>query len=128
MIRRVLMVSILAAGLLIAGLSQASSAIMESRHLIVSDASGTLSNEQLKRLADHAQETLNGVLAFWSAEAGIDRFGKIRVVFDVPRRDVYSPCVRIVVASNKHREETTHHADEIFPRLSYPNDSEDDRP
>ena len=33
---------------------------------------------------------LERILAFWSADSGIDRFGKIRVVFDVPRRDVYS--------------------------------------
>ncbi len=30
------------------------------------------------------------VLAFWSADSGVDRFGKIRVVFDAPRRDFYS--------------------------------------
>ncbi len=90
MIRRVIVVSIFVAGLLIAGLSQASSAIIETRHLIVSDATGKLSNDQLKSLADQAQAMLERILAFWSADAGIDRFGKIRVVFDVPRRDVYS--------------------------------------
>jgi hypothetical protein len=63
---------------------------VETPHLIVSDTTGKLSNEQLKRLADHAQETMNRILAFWSADPGIARFGKIRVVFDVPRRDVYS--------------------------------------
>jgi hypothetical protein len=56
----------------------------------VSDATGNLSDAQLKRLADQAQETLSRILAFWSADPGIARFGKIRVVFDVPRRDVYS--------------------------------------
>jgi hypothetical protein len=55
----------------------------------VSDTTGNLSNEQLKRLADHAQETMNRIIAFWSADSGIARFGKIRVVFDVPRRDIY---------------------------------------
>jgi hypothetical protein len=90
MIRRVIVVSILAAGLLIAGLSQASNAIIETQHLIVSDATGKLSNDQLKSLADQAQAMLERILAFWSADSGIDRFGKIRVVFDVPRRDVYS--------------------------------------
>ena len=90
MIRRVIVVSVLAAGLLIAGLSQASSAIIETQHLIVSDATGKLSNDQLKSLADQAQAMLESILAFWSADSGIDRFGKIRVVFDVPRRDVYS--------------------------------------
>ena len=90
MIRRVLVVSIFVAGLLIAGLSQSSSLIIETKHLMVSDATGKLSNDQLKSLADQAQATLERILAFWSTDSGIDRFGKIRVVFDVPRRDVYS--------------------------------------
>ncbi|MCX5881287.1 MAG: hypothetical protein NTU74_05655 [Deltaproteobacteria bacterium] len=90
MIRRDIVVSILAAGLLIAGLSHASSAIIETQHLIVSDATGKLSKDQLKSSADQAQAILERILAFWSADSGIDRFGKIRVVFDVPRRDVYS--------------------------------------
>ena len=90
MIRRLIVVSIFVAGLLIAGLSQASSAIIETQHLIVSDATGNLSNAQLKSFADQAQAMLERILALWSADSGIDRFGKIRVVFDVPRRDVYS--------------------------------------
>jgi len=90
MVRRVIVVSIFVAGLLMTGLSQASSAIIETRHLIVSDATGKLSPDQLKSLADQAQTMLERILAFWSADPGIDRFGKIRVVFDVPRRDVYS--------------------------------------
>ena len=90
MIRGTIVVTILVAGLLIAELSQASSAVIETQHLIVSDATGKLSNDQLKSLADQAQVMLGRILAFWSADPGIDRFGKIRVVFDVPRRDVYS--------------------------------------
>lgn len=90
MIRRVIVASILLAGLMIAGLSQASSTTIETRHLIVSDASGNLSNNQLKPLADQAQAILERILTFWSADSGIDRFGKIRVLFDEPRRDVYS--------------------------------------
>jgi len=90
MIRKVIVVSILVAGILIAGLSQASSAKIETQHLIVSDATGKLSNDRLKSLADQAQAMLERILAFWSADSGIDRFGKIRVVFDEPRREVYS--------------------------------------
>ncbi len=63
---------------------------METPHLIVSETTGKLSNDHLKRLADEAQRALNGILTFWSADPGIGRFGKIRVVFDVPRREVYS--------------------------------------
>jgi hypothetical protein len=90
MIRGTIVVTILAAGLFIAALLQASSAVIETQHLIVSDATGKLSNDQLKSLADQSQAMSGRILAFWSADSGIDRFEKIRVVFDVPRRDVYS--------------------------------------
>ncbi len=90
MIRKAIVVSILAAGLLMAGLSQASSAVIETQHLIVTDATGKLSNDQLRSLADQSQAMLGRILAFWSADPGIHRLGKIRIVFDVPRRDVYS--------------------------------------
>jgi hypothetical protein len=87
---RAIIVTIVVAGLLIAGLPQASSAIIETRDLIISDATGKLSDDQLKGLADQAQEMLGRILAFWSADAGVGRLEKIRVVFDVPRKDVYS--------------------------------------
>jgi hypothetical protein len=90
MTRSVIVVSILLGGLLMAGLSQASDVVIENQHLIVSDATGKLSNDQLKILADQAQAMLERILVFWSAAPGIDQFGKIRVVFDAPRRDVYS--------------------------------------
>jgi hypothetical protein len=90
MIRGTIIVTIVAAGLLITGLSEASSSIIETRDLIISDATGKLSNDQLKGLADQAQEMLGRILAFWSTDAGVGRLEKIRVVFDVPRKDVYS--------------------------------------
>jgi hypothetical protein len=90
MIKRPTVLSFLAAVLLMAGLSQASGATVETPQLIVSDATGKLSNDQLKGLADQSQTKLESILSFWSADSGIDRFGKIRVVFDLPRRDVYS--------------------------------------
>ena len=89
-IRIAIILLMFVAGLLTPALSQGSDTTLETSHLIVSDTTGNLSNEQLKRLADHAQETLNRILAFWSADPGIARFGKIRLVFDVPLRDVYS--------------------------------------
>jgi hypothetical protein len=46
----------------------------------------------------------------------------------VHQEEAPTPCVSIVVASNKQREETARHANEIFPRLSHPDDPEDDRP
>jgi 3-oxoacyl-ACP reductase-like protein len=90
MIRKMIVVLVLVAGLFIAGVSQASSAMIETQQLIVSDATGKLSNDQLKSLADQAQTMLERILAFWSADLGRDRYDKIRVIFDVPRRDVYS--------------------------------------
>jgi len=88
---RIAIVSLMfVAGLLAPALSPASDKALETSHLIVSDTTGNLSNEQLKRLADSAQETLDKIIAFWSADPGIAQYGKIRVVFDVPRRDVYS--------------------------------------
>jgi len=77
-------------GLIAAPCSQASDATIETPLLVVSDASGSLSGEPLKRLADTAQATLNKVIAFWSADPGIRQRGKIKVIFDKPRRDVYS--------------------------------------
>ncbi len=90
MFRRVIILPIFVAGILIAALSQASSTIIETKHLIVSDATGKLSNDHLKSLADQAQAMLERILAFWSTDSGTNRLGKIRVVFDEPRRDVYS--------------------------------------
>jgi hypothetical protein len=90
MTRRWNVVLVLLATLLTARSSAASNPAVETRHLIVSDATGNLSSDQLKNLASQAQAMLDRILEFWSADAGLDRFGKIRVIFDVPRRDVYS--------------------------------------
>jgi hypothetical protein len=90
MTRRMLLASMFAAGLWAAALAQASGAVVETRHLVVSDATGRLPDARLNSLAEQAQAMLQRVLAFWSADAGTDRFGKIRVVFDAPRRDFYS--------------------------------------
>lgn len=90
MIERLIALSVLAAGFWTAGLSQAAGATIETRDLIVSDATGKLSNDQLRSSADQSQAMLESVLSFWSTDSGVDRFGKIRVSFDVPRRDVYS--------------------------------------
>ena len=90
--RLMIVLSVCVTGMLIPSFSRASDASLETSHLIVIDSTGKISKEQLKRLAEGAQETLNRVLAFWSADPGIERFGKIRVLFDEPRRDFYS-CV-----------------------------------
>jgi len=90
MIKIAIGLSILVAVILTPALFQASDRTMETSYLIVSDATGKLSRDQLKGLANRAQATLEKILTFWSADPEIDRFGKIMVVFDAPRRDVYS--------------------------------------
>jgi hypothetical protein len=89
-IARMRAVTAIAAGVLTFGSAQAGSATIETRDLLVSDATGTLSRSQLEDMARQAQAVLERVLALWSADAGVDRLGKIRVVLDAPRRDVYS--------------------------------------
>jgi hypothetical protein len=89
MMRIAIVLSMFMAVLLTPALSSASDKTLETSHLIVSDATGKLSDEQLKRLADQAQDTLSRIIAFWSVDPGIARFGKIRVIFDAPRRDLY---------------------------------------
>ena len=81
---------IIMAGLIMPLLSEASGLTEETPDLVVSDATGKLSNEQLKQLSGEAQAMLDKVLAFWSADSGVERLGKIHVVFDAPRREVYS--------------------------------------
>jgi len=89
-IKTLMALVVLAAGPWAAGLSHASGATIETRDLIVSDATGKLSRDQLQSSARQSQAMLENILSFWSADSGVERLGKIRVVFDVPRRDVYS--------------------------------------
>ncbi|MBS1160856.1 MAG: hypothetical protein H6R15_3275 [Proteobacteria bacterium] len=88
--RKAFLLSILIVGLLAPGLSGASSAIIEKQDLIGSDFSGQLSDDQLQRLTDEAQAMVDKVVELWSADSGVQRFGKIRVVFDSPHREIYS--------------------------------------
>jgi len=71
-------------------LSSASTREIQTPSLVVTDGNGSYSDEQLGQLAKRAQETLEKILALWSADAGLERFGKIRVVFDAPRNGYYS--------------------------------------
>lgn len=94
MIRKLTFMSIFAFGLLIHGATQASGTVIETQHLIVTDANNTLSDARLKNLADQAQAMFERILAFWSADSEIGQFGKIRVIFDAPRRrDYYTSVV-----------------------------------
>jgi hypothetical protein len=88
--KSIMLISML--GVLLPTLLKASESTIETTSLVVADATGKLSDEQLKRRADQAQATLDKILAFWSADPGVGRFGKIRVLLDKPRREIYS-CV-----------------------------------
>lgn len=85
-----LLATTLLAFALAAGGPGAAKAAVDTPRLTVSDATGTLSAAELGRLAEHAEAALERVLAFWSADGGTDRFGRIAVVFDAPRRGAYT--------------------------------------
>jgi len=84
------LLTMLTVGLSAPAWSQTSNATIETLHLVVSLPAGGTSGQDLARLAGQAQDTLQKVLAFWSADAGTGRFGKIRVSFEPPRREIYS--------------------------------------
>ena len=90
MTRRWSVISVVVTGLCAATSLPAPGASIETRDLVVSDATGKLSSDDLKGSADQAQAMLEKILALWSADSGMDRFGKIQVVFEPPRREVYS--------------------------------------
>lgn len=99
MTRRMILVLIL-----LAGLSQACVAVVETRHLIVSVENANLPEARLNNLADQAQATFERVLAFWSVDSGVDQFGKIRVIFDAPRRrDYYTAVVDLTYKDRGRR-------------------------
>ncbi|HEX9970744.1 MAG TPA: hypothetical protein VGD14_01620 [bacterium] len=68
MIRIAIVLSMFLTGLLTPAVSRASDKTVETSHLILSDATGNLTNEQLKILADDAQETLNRIIAATKAD------------------------------------------------------------
>lgn len=77
----------------------ASSLILETQDLVVSDPSGRMTDARLKVLAGQAQETLDKALALWEVDSGASRLGKIRVKLEMPRgRDYYTSV--FVVASD----------------------------
>lgn len=80
----------LMASLAIPSLSLASTLDIQTPSLIIKDGSGSCTGEQLGQLAKKVQTALEKVLSFWSADPGVGRFGKIRVVFDTPRKGTYS--------------------------------------
>ena len=90
--------------LLVAPLLHASNLKLETSDLISSDSTGNISDERLRDLSNHAQESFNKVLAFWSVDSGAARYGKIRVIFDTPRRrDYYTSIVDLAYRESGRR-------------------------
>ena len=75
------------------GFIVASTLRLETEDLIVVDATGRISDERLRELSVQVQDTLDKVLVFWSIDSAVNRFGKIRVIFDSPRRRGYYTAV-----------------------------------
>lgn len=92
MMRNLLAGAVLGVCLLLTGAAQAAGTAVETRDLVVSDGTGNMPDARLKDLAGQAQGMFERVLSFWSADSGAGRFGKIRVIFDMPRRGG-SSCV-----------------------------------
>lgn len=86
MIRELAALAILVCGLLLPVCAAASGPVAETRDLLVSAAPGVVPDGQLQALAGQTQALLDRVLEFWSADSGVERFGRIRVLFDEPRR------------------------------------------
>jgi hypothetical protein len=82
--------------LLVTPVLHASSLRLETSDLIVSDGTGNISDDRLRELSVHAQESLNKVLAFWSVGSEVARYGKIRVIFENPRRRDYYTSILVV--------------------------------
>lgn len=78
------------AALLMAFPGAASTLVVETPRLVVADRA-SLSDDRLRAVAAHAQETLDKLASFWTAEAVLDEIGKIRVVTEPPfAQGVYS--------------------------------------
>jgi hypothetical protein len=56
----------------------------ETSYLIVRDRTGQLTDEQVRKLADKADNALREVLKFWSEDPKIDELGKIRLELERP--------------------------------------------
>lgn len=70
---------------------------VETTHLIVCDLSwGQLSNDHVEELAHIAENKLQQVLDFWSANGAIERWGKIHLELDRPRGGTYGTQFRLI--------------------------------
>jgi len=76
--------------LLVHGSAAEAENCIETTHLVVCDLTrGQLSSERLNELSNQAQQGLDQVLKFWSADARIEKLGKIWLEFERPRGGTY---------------------------------------
>lgn len=70
----------------------------ETAHLMVGDPTGLgLSDALIKRIAGQAERALGQITKFWSASAGVDQHGKIRIALNHALKDNAGNTVRTAV-------------------------------
>jgi len=76
--------------LLLYGSAAGAENCIETTHLTVCDLTrGQLSSQRFNELANQAQQALDQVLKFWSADARVGKLGKIWLEFEPPRKGTY---------------------------------------
>ncbi len=86
MIRELAVLAVLVCALFLPVCAAASGPVAETRDLLVSAPPGGVPDGQLRALAGQTQALLDRILEFWSMDSGVERFGKIRILFDESRR------------------------------------------
>ncbi len=76
---------------------QRAQSAIETPNLVIHDATGRLSEAQVRRLSNQAEQYLEKIFEFWSANSRIEQFGKIRISLDHPRIDRSGRAVKTAV-------------------------------
>jgi|GEM_PF-486647 hypothetical protein len=66
------------------------STALETTDFVVRDLTGQLSDEQVRRLTNGAEEKLAKIVNFWDVDSGVGQMGKIRLEFAKPRGETYA--------------------------------------
>lgn len=84
---------------LLFGAAQIAQAAEETAHFMVGDPTGKLgfSDALVKRMADKAERALGQITKFWSASAGVEQYGKIRIALGNPLKDSAGNTLRTAV-------------------------------
>jgi hypothetical protein len=90
---------VLSAGLFFAGLSTA----LETADFVVRDLTGRLSDDEIGKLTAGAEDKLRKVTAYYGADSGVKRMGKIRLQFDNPKGGATYSTVFLMVKEGDER-------------------------